>query len=159
LLLDNGAAQQFLQHVVRAEPVAAGLAKTFRVFHPGLASARSAPGLEHLNVFVDAMLAAKPVALAGMATEHLDFAIDDRRDVDEETGRDEPAIVVDRADAIAEIEVRGTSEWRRGIGSAGCVVRHWPDEACVAREETGDLVVGHVILSRVSENDVGARAA
>ena len=75
--------------------MSAVLPEPLGVGDPDLGPAAGPPFRLDFEIFVDAMLAHEPVALAGVAGEHLALGRKDPRNIDVKFGRHRPALAVD----------------------------------------------------------------
>src|SRR5438477_3247728 len=98
------------------------------------ATARSPPRL-HLQVLVNAVLAEQPVALAGVAGQHLPLGREDARDVDDEIHGYRSPVPVPPLQRVDEIKMRDLPERGCGFPLAGRVIRARRREARVADQE------------------------
>ena len=97
----------------------------------------------------------EPVALAGVAGEHLALGRKHPRHIDVKIDRHRPSFAVDTFERIHEIEVRNLCQRGRRLPLPGCVVGAGGREARIAYQETGHLVIGDVVSRRGRENDLG----
>src|SRR5438874_12734413 len=89
------------------------LAEALGEGHARGAAAAGGPGAHCLEILVDAVMRAQPVALAGVAGQHVRLEIDDMADVDGKAWRHVAAKNVLALDRIAIVEMRDAVEWRR----------------------------------------------
>ena len=114
VLTDQGQ-EQVVVRVGMPEVLSEGLG----LRHPDLGAPVGAPLLLAVEIFVDAVLPQEPVALAGMAGEHLPLELEDARHVDVEARRLWPAVAVLALDGVDVIEV---GDSRQGGAGSHCRV-------------------------------------
>lgn len=135
------------------------LAEAFAVTDAPFGAALAGPLLHGGHVVVHAVLGAEPIALGGMAGEHVVFEGEDFGDIDDEVGLDGAVFAIEPFDGIHEVEVGDAIGGGRVIESGGTVVGGGGGKAGVADEERGHLVVGEIVGGGGGEDEIGAEEA
>ena len=134
------------------------LPEAFSVADVRQSAAGLAPAAHALQVLVDSVVLPEPLALRGMTPEERGLFVDDRRDVDHETGKYRLPVEVHAADRIRVVERRDRPKQRerrtgRRLVEHRCV-GNGSVEATRARDTARLFVVDHVVDRSVGEHEI-----
>src|SRR5262245_15309398 len=133
------------------------LPEAFTELEASQLAAAGAPLSHRFYVVIHVVVLLQPVSLALMFPQHLGFAPDLLRDVDDKVRTDFTAFPIQPFIGVTEIQVRNVLH-RDGVAARG-IIRYRRAEAGVANQHAGCLVIAVVIHGGCGDNDVGLHAA
>lgn len=133
--------QSFAEQVVARIGVSLVLPERFPVGDANRLPTSGAPAAAAFQVFVDPVLLEQPVALAGMAREHLQLQVEGRGNVDDEVGSLRRSVPIPPFDRVDKVQVRNVSGRRGRLPLMRPIIRDAGVEERVANKLGRDLVV------------------
>ena len=112
---------------------------------PCALAALARPALHGVEVVIDAVVLAKPRALAPVSGEHLLLLFENRFDIHHEIRLHLVPVAVHTPDWIHQIQVGNSRERRRRLGRVRDVVSYRRAETRIPHQEARRLVIGHVV--------------
>jgi len=134
-------------------------AEAFRELRSSGPAPVSGPALHRVQIIVDAVLLAQPVALAGVFGQHGSLHLKGRADIHKEVRRNRFSAAIDSGHGIHEIKMGDGSQRGSRFRRMRHIVRRRYRETGIPHQNAGRFVIAMVIHGRCCQHHLRSRPA